>query len=72
VAISAGYAGRSRPEPIFSGQHDRRKVTDWVYEELKDAIVDLRLAPGEPVREATLAEQLGVSQDADTPGTHHA
>jgi len=62
MAISAGYPGRSRPEPIFSGQHDRRKVTDWVYEELKDAIVDLRLAPGEPLREATLAEQLGVSK----------
>jgi GntR family transcriptional regulator, rspAB operon transcriptional repressor len=62
VAISAGYASRNRPEPIFSGQHDRRKVTDWVYEELKNAIVDLRLAPGEPLREATLAEQLGVSK----------
>jgi len=62
MAISAGYPSRSRPEPIFSGQHDRRKVTDWVYEELKDAIVDLRLAPGEPLREATLAEQLGVSK----------
>jgi GntR family transcriptional regulator, rspAB operon transcriptional repressor len=58
----AGYGGRAQPEPIFSGQHDRRKVADWVYEELKDAIVDLRLAPGEPLREATLAEQLGVSK----------
>jgi DNA-binding GntR family transcriptional regulator len=37
-------------------------VTDWVYEELKNAIVDLRLAPGEPLREATLAERLGVSK----------
>jgi DNA-binding GntR family transcriptional regulator len=33
-----------------------------VYEELKGAIVDLRLAPGEALREATLAEQLGVSK----------
>ncbi len=62
MAISAGYAGRNQPEQIFSRQHDRRKVTDWVYEELKAAIVDLRLAPGEPLREATLAEQLGVSK----------
>jgi DNA-binding GntR family transcriptional regulator len=37
-------------------------VTDWVYEELKTAIVGLRLAPGDPLREATLAEQLGVSK----------
>jgi DNA-binding GntR family transcriptional regulator len=33
-----------------------------VYEELKSAIVDLRLAPGDPLREATLADQLGVSK----------
>ncbi|HEV8275811.1 MAG TPA: GntR family transcriptional regulator [Streptosporangiaceae bacterium] len=37
-------------------------MTDWVYEELKSAIVDLRLAPGDPLREATLADQLGVSK----------
>src|SRR5262245_66499160 len=49
-------------ESVFSGRHDRRKVTDWVYEELKSAIVDLRLAPGDPLREAALAEQLGVSK----------
>lgn len=47
---------------VFSGRHDRRKVTDWVYEQLKLAIVDLRLAPGDPLREAALAEQLGVSK----------
>jgi len=62
VAISAGFAGGNQSEQIFSRQHDRRKVTDWVYEELKAAIVDLRLAPGEPLREATLADQLGVSK----------
>ena len=33
-----------------------------MYEELKSAIVDLRLAPGDPLREAALAEQLGVSK----------
>jgi GntR family transcriptional regulator, rspAB operon transcriptional repressor len=62
VATQAGRAGRTQPGSVFSGQHDRRKVTDWVYEELKAAIVDLRLAPGSPLREATLAEQLGVSK----------
>ncbi len=37
-------------------------MTDWVYEELKEAIVGLRLPPGQPLREAALAEQLGVSK----------
>jgi DNA-binding GntR family transcriptional regulator len=52
----------AKPVSVFSGRHDRRKMTDWVYEELKSAIVDLRLAPGDPLREATLADQLGVSK----------
>src|SRR6478672_10391255 len=52
----------AKPASVFSGRHDRRKVTDWVYEELKSAIIDLRLAPGEPLREAALADQLGVSK----------
>ena len=62
VASHVGDDRRARLETVFSGRHDRRKVTDWVYEELKSAIVDLRLAPGEPLREATLAERLGVSK----------
>jgi DNA-binding GntR family transcriptional regulator len=62
VANQTANEGRARLESVFSGRHDRRKVTDWVYEELKNAIVDLRLAPGEPLREATLAERLGVSK----------
>jgi DNA-binding GntR family transcriptional regulator len=49
-------------DPVFNSQHDRRKVTDWVYEELRTAILDLRLPPGSPLREATLANQLGVSK----------
>jgi DNA-binding GntR family transcriptional regulator len=47
---------------VFSVRHDRRKVTDWVYEEVRQAIIDLRLHPGEPLREAAMAEQLGVSK----------
>ena len=46
----------------FSARHDRAKITDWVFEELKSAIIDLRLPPGEPLREATIAESLGVSK----------
>ncbi len=47
---------------VFSGRHDRRKVTDWVYEEVRQAIIELRLKPGEALREAAIAEQLGVSK----------
>jgi DNA-binding GntR family transcriptional regulator len=49
-------------ESAFSTRHDRAKITDWVFEELKGAIIDLRLPPGEPLREATLADSLGVSK----------
>ena len=48
--------------PVFTGRPDRRKMTDWVWEELREAIIELRLLPGEPLREAALAEQLGVSK----------
>lgn len=47
---------------VFSARHDRRKVTDWAYEEVRRAIIELKLKPGEPLREATMAEQLGVSK----------
>lgn len=62
MATRAADDGTPRRESVFTGRHDRRKVTDWVYEELKAAIVQLRLAPGSPLREGTLAEQLGVSK----------
>ena len=52
----------SAVESAFSTRHDREKITDWVFEELKAAIIDLRLPPGEPLREATIAESLGVSK----------
>ena len=52
----------SAVESAFSARHDRAKITDWVFEELKSAIIDLRLPPGEPLREATIAESLGVSK----------
>jgi DNA-binding GntR family transcriptional regulator len=62
MAMRSRDEAKAQPVSVFSGRHDRRKVTDWVYEELKSAIVDLRLAPGDPLREATLADQLGVSK----------
>ena len=52
----------SAVESAFSARHDRAKITDWVFEELKAAIIDLRLPPGEPLREATMADSLGVSK----------
>lgn len=48
--------------PVFTARPDRRKMTDWVTEELRKAIVELRLRPGAPLREVALAEQLGVSK----------
>ena len=48
--------------PVFTARPDRKKMTDWVWEELRQAIIELRLRPGEPLREAALAEQLGVSK----------
>jgi DNA-binding GntR family transcriptional regulator len=59
VALGPGAEG---PAGVFTGRHDRRKVTDWVYEEIRQAIIDLRLRPGEPLREASIASQLGVSK----------
>ena len=52
----------TEPGGVFTARHDRRKVTDWVYEEIRQAIIDLRLEPGEPLREAAIAAQLGVSK----------
>jgi DNA-binding GntR family transcriptional regulator len=48
--------------PVFTARPGRRKMTDWVWEELREAIIELRLRPGEPLREVALAEQLGVSK----------
>ncbi|WP_262852303.1 GntR family transcriptional regulator [Mumia quercus] len=41
---------------------DRRLLRDDVYRRLRDAIVDGALAPGEQLRDADLAERLGVSR----------
>ncbi len=47
---------------VQSSEPERKKLTDWAYEELKRAIVDLQLQPGAALREAALAERLGISK----------
>ena len=55
--------GSAQPDgAVFQPRPDRQLVTDWVYEEIRGAIVDLRLEPGAPLREAAIATQLGVSK----------
>lgn len=58
---ASGYGGE-RLGWAIAARRDRAKTTDWVFAELKAAIIDLRLPPGEPLREGTLAESLGVSK----------
>jgi DNA-binding GntR family transcriptional regulator len=41
---------------------ERRTMTDAVYEQLKTAIVELRIPPGSPLREADIAQGLSVSK----------
>ncbi len=47
---------------VFGPLSERRTMTDVVYDELKTAIVELRIPPGEPLREADIAQGLSVSK----------
>jgi DNA-binding GntR family transcriptional regulator len=47
---------------VFGTLSERRTMTDTVYEQLKTAIVELRIPPGEPLREADIAQGLSVSK----------
>lgn len=47
---------------VFGELSSRRTMTDVVYEQLKVAIVELRIPPGEPLREADIAQSLSVSK----------
>jgi DNA-binding GntR family transcriptional regulator len=47
---------------MFGELSERRTMTDAVYEQLKTAIVELRIPPGEPLREADIAQGLSVSK----------
>lgn len=51
-----------RVRAALAGRQSRPKMTDWVLGELRTAIIELRLPPGEPLREAAIAESLGVSK----------
>jgi DNA-binding GntR family transcriptional regulator len=57
-------SGRSQVDvpSMFGGLSERRTMTDAVYEQLKTAIVELRIPPGEPLREADIAQGLSVSK----------
>jgi DNA-binding GntR family transcriptional regulator len=59
AAASRGHAGLSA---MFGELSERRTMTDVVYEQLRTAIVELRIPPGEPLREADIAQGLSVSK----------
>jgi DNA-binding GntR family transcriptional regulator len=47
---------------VFGETSGRRTATDVVYEQLSAAIVELRIPPGAPLREADIAQGLSVSK----------
>ena len=47
---------------VFGQLSSHRTMTDVVYQQLKAAIVELRIPPGEPLREADIAQSLSVSK----------
>jgi DNA-binding GntR family transcriptional regulator len=47
---------------VYGALSERRTMTDAVYEQLKTAIVELRIPPGSPLREAEIAQGLSVSK----------
>lgn len=61
----SGRPSAIRADPVRAalvGRTSRPKMTDWVVDELRSAIIELRLPPGEPLREAAIADSLGVSK----------
>jgi GntR family transcriptional regulator, rspAB operon transcriptional repressor len=57
-----GSAGHAAAPSMFGELSGRRTMTDAVYEQLKAAIVELRIPPGAPLREAEIAQGLSVSK----------
>lgn len=47
---------------LGAARYERTALTDSVADDLRAAIIDLRLPPGEPLREAAIADSLGVSK----------
>jgi GntR family transcriptional regulator, rspAB operon transcriptional repressor len=50
------------PEPAEIHRVAPLQVKDLVYERLRESLIDLTFAPGEPLREAALVERFGVSK----------
>jgi DNA-binding GntR family transcriptional regulator len=59
---AAGSASHPAIPSMFGALTGRRTMTDAVYEQLKAAIVELRIPPGAPLREAEIAQGLSVSK----------
>ena len=59
---ATGSPSQAAVPPMFGALSERRTMTDAVYEELKSAIVELRIPPGAPLREADIAQGLSVSK----------
>ncbi len=59
---ATGSPGQAAVPSMFGALSGRRTMTDAVYEQLKTAIVELRIPPGAPLREAEIAQGLSVSK----------
>jgi DNA-binding GntR family transcriptional regulator len=59
---ATGSASDAAAPSMFGALSGRRTMTDAVYEQLKAAIVELRIPPGAPLREAEIAQGLSVSK----------
>jgi len=60
--IQPATGSRAAVPSVFGALSERRTMTDAVYEQLKTAIVELRIPPGAPLREADIAQGLSVSK----------
>ena len=49
-------------KPVVDAVPKRSQLKEWAYDALRDAIVDLRLRPGDALREARLSEDMGISK----------
>ena len=59
---ATGSPSQAAVPSMFGALSGRRTMTDAVYEQLKAAIVELRIPPGAPLREAEIAQGLSVSK----------
>jgi DNA-binding GntR family transcriptional regulator len=59
---ATGSPSQAAVPSMFGALSERRTMTDAVYEQLKSSIVELRIPPGAPLREADIAQGLSVSK----------